>query len=833
MRHVVFLAFLLMPVWNGSARAAILYVDSSQAPVGNGSDWEHPLPNINEAIGLAAAGDSIYVKEGVYQETMNFRSALKIYGGFNGTEITPDDRDKTHPTVIDARFISVEHRCVVMDGTNSALLDGFTLLGGHALPPSSLVGGGGLLARNLGPGVTIQNCTFTANRAESGSQGARGGAIYASGDSINIIACSFQQNSAADGSAIYLQCAHESSINNCTFDSNSELTPYSSSITLNNYGRVYINDCAFDCADSLFDAVEIRGPATITSSFFSRCGQGLNSIARDLNVVQCTFYQNMGPAIAYSGYNPILSGSLTVGQCVAVQNLRRANYPWVIYALDAAANIYDSAICANGGTAILLENPDALQRTARIAQCTIANNTEKGIDVSGIPLELENSILSGNASTGLSAYLGGDASLIANNLFYNNGLDVTIGETPITGAALLNELATASQNVTGNPAFRDPGALDFRLLGISAALGMASEIYETYTDLYGNLRPTTRGQIDAGAIQFTGGPVPQCTGISRLDPSPTNAAIVRYRVSFSEAVEGVDATDFTLVSGKDAAPASIVGVLGGGDTYIVAVATGDAGAAALTLLDDDSIRAALARPLGGVGIGNGDVEGDTYVIDKTAPVVVLIGDSQVTIELGSTYADAGATATDNVDGDLTGRIVTTQDVDTGRVGTYTVVYNVADSAGNAATAQRSVIVNSAPDFYVTPSHQFISNMAQTIRFDVYNRSATAAPWTSSVIEGGAWCHVIAGGSGSGAYGAIEVQVDTNTNSGARSAILQVRHAQKGSLPISVGVTQEGAAPKGFLSCGGAGPVGRPLGDMAAMLVAGAFLVASRRRRRVR
>ena len=53
--------------------------------------------------------------------------------------------------------------------------------------------------------------------------------------------------------------------------------------------------------------------------------------------------------------------------------------------------------------------------------------------------------------------------------------------------------------------------------------------------------------------------------------------------------------------------------------------------------------------------------------------------------MGAVYTDAGATATDNSDGDLTSSIVTVSTVNTAIVGSYTVTYNVSDTAGNAAT----------------------------------------------------------------------------------------------------------------------------------------------------
>ncbi len=45
------------------------------------------------------------------------------------------------------------------------------------------------------------------------------------------------------------------------------------------------------------------------------------------------------------------------------------------------------------------------------------------------------------------------------------------------------------------------------------------------------------------------------------------------------------------------------------------------------------------------------------VVDTTVPVITLVGANPQTIEVGSSYAELGATASDNYDGDLTGSIV--------------------------------------------------------------------------------------------------------------------------------------------------------------------------------
>jgi hypothetical protein len=70
--------------------------------------------------------------------------------------------------------------------------------------------------------------------------------------------------------------------------------------------------------------------------------------------------------------------------------------------------------------------------------------------------------------------------------------------------------------------------------------------------------------------------------------------------------------------------------------------------------------------------------------DTTLPVITLLGENPVTVEVGDTYTDAGAIATDTYDGDITSSIVTISNVDTAVLGTYEVFYNVSDASGNAA-----------------------------------------------------------------------------------------------------------------------------------------------------
>ena len=78
------------------------------------------------------------------------------------------------------------------------------------------------------------------------------------------------------------------------------------------------------------------------------------------------------------------------------------------------------------------------------------------------------------------------------------------------------------------------------------------------------------------------------------------------------------------------------------------------------------------------------VANDITIVKAEAPIITLLGEATMSLELGSTYTDAGATATDNIDGDITSSIVTVNPVDVNTVGTYSVTYNVSDTAGNGA-----------------------------------------------------------------------------------------------------------------------------------------------------
>lgn len=85
--------------------------------------------------------------------------------------------------------------------------------------------------------------------------------------------------------------------------------------------------------------------------------------------------------------------------------------------------------------------------------------------------------------------------------------------------------------------------------------------------------------------------------------------------------------------------------------------------------------------------------------DNTAPVITVVGANPLTVDLCGFFNDPGATASDNIDGNITQNITSDAALvpfgtpsNPGTAGTYTITYSVTDGAGNTTTATRTVII---------------------------------------------------------------------------------------------------------------------------------------------
>lgn len=134
------------------AQISIWYV--SENGNGNGTSWDSPFADIQDAINTASSGDQIWVATGYYSGNYDLDNKnLYIYGGFDGSEAYLDERLawRENETIVDGGGNApVFH----MDGNSMSVIDGFTIINGY---------GEGAGVNGVGSNFQVSNCIFTGN----------------------------------------------------------------------------------------------------------------------------------------------------------------------------------------------------------------------------------------------------------------------------------------------------------------------------------------------------------------------------------------------------------------------------------------------------------------------------------------------------------------------------------------------------------------------------------------------------------------------------------------------------------------------------------------------
>jgi hypothetical protein len=78
--------------------------------------------------------------------------------------------------------------------------------------------------------------------------------------------------------------------------------------------------------------------------------------------------------------------------------------------------------------------------------------------------------------------------------------------------------------------------------------------------------------------------------------------------------------------------------------------------------------------------------------DLNSPIITLLGDNPEYVELGGTYTEGGAEATDTEDGAIATINVDDSALNTDEVGSYDILYSATDAAGNTGSEVRTVHV---------------------------------------------------------------------------------------------------------------------------------------------
>jgi PKD repeat protein len=305
-------AWVFAALASGTAPAATLHVWSdSPSPVPPYDSWGNAARNIQEAVDVADAGDTVLVTNGVYATGGRAVDGTMTNRVVIDKAITVESLMGPEVTVIEGAPAPGGDngdgaiRCVYL-GTR-AVLSGFTLTQGHTLTKGNYVtaesGGGawcnysavltncilrGNSASDEGGGAyggTLNHCTLTGNSAWAG-----GGAYYSSLDN-----CVLTGNSATYGGGAY-----SSGLHNCTVTHNSAVNGGGGVMGGGLYNCIlYFNTAPSgpNYADEFGDYGETYPPTINYSCTTPPPADGANNISADPQLASLTHLSVSSPCI--------------------------------------------------------------------------------------------------------------------------------------------------------------------------------------------------------------------------------------------------------------------------------------------------------------------------------------------------------------------------------------------------------------------------------------------------------------------------------------------------------------------------------------------------------
>jgi len=294
------------------ATANVYFVDAGIAVPSNGSTWALAMSKIEDAISAASAGDQIFVKAGNYRPDLAFASIdgyvisgkhLLIYGGFDGTELTLQQRvGLFDTTVLDAHSNTRCFTILSASSTGTVVIDGFKIINGEASGSTFGTKGGAIYSTDSH--LLIGNCVLDHNHAP-----VNGGGLYFSGSSetsswrLNIMLTTFNDNwvNEGKGGAIFGSRMTGGDLVNTVFSQNR--------VTLaGDGGAVYLEDMGGANQLRITNCVYWRNSANgATAKGGGMClGETSPTGGGNVKIVNCTF---VGDVVSSSSNGPALSVS--------------------------------------------------------------------------------------------------------------------------------------------------------------------------------------------------------------------------------------------------------------------------------------------------------------------------------------------------------------------------------------------------------------------------------------------------------------------------------------------------------------------------------------------
>ena len=259
-------------------------------------------------------------------------------------------------------------------------------------------------------------------------------------------------------------------------------------------------------------------------------------------------------------------------------------------------------------------------------------------------------------------------------------------------------------NITGSGTTYEFTVSGGDLANLDGTVGINLSGGQNITDLAGNALPATAPATNQ--TYTSDNSTPTLTSITRNAPTAetTNADSLVFQATFSEAVENVDATDFT-VSGTTA---TITNITGSGTTYEFTVSGGDLanldGTVGINLSGGQNITDLAGNALPATA----PATNQTYTSDNSTPTVTSItpnptsitdsnvgtGNFTLTVDF-SEAMDTGVNPTINLLGEDASNTLTFASGTWSDSDTYVATYNVTDA--NTALANIDVDVTGAQD----------------------------------------------------------------------------------------------------------------------------------------
>ncbi|QTE22997.1 FG-GAP-like repeat-containing protein [Polaribacter cellanae] len=213
-----------------------IYVNASATGKNDGTSWVNAYNSLQDGVKNAGfCGDEIWIAKGIYKPGNNRTDAftppanVKIYGGFNGTETTLNQRNwKANPTILSGEIGAAgnadnSYTLLKIEDKNKITIDGLIFENAFADNKNSLSGrtGAGIYI-NKASNITIDHGIFRNLTAKpTGANGVGAGiVVYESTASVKVNNSLFYNNTATYGGAISVERGAQLDLVNCTLVNN-------------------------------------------------------------------------------------------------------------------------------------------------------------------------------------------------------------------------------------------------------------------------------------------------------------------------------------------------------------------------------------------------------------------------------------------------------------------------------------------------------------------------------------------------------------------------------------------------------------------------------------